>query len=369
MRIRFERRHWSGICALALACATGCRQDMHNQPKMIPQRHSALFSDGRSARPQVPGTVARSQQVEASYLTTGLIAGAEGNAIPFPVTLTVMARGQEQFNIYCSPCHSRVGNGKGAIVERGYYKAGNFQSTRLQQAPLGHFFWVITHGYGAMPNYSAEIRPEDRWAIVAYIRALQLSQNAQSTDVPAGARVSYMRDLLDRASLPANYMKDWDDSVDSDVTVERSSPSPALTAPSPAVSAAPASPVTPSSASSAAKPTATSEPVKIAGAAPAPKTAPTSREQEKAAPPPAPKGDADHGKALYAASCSACHQPTRAGVPPVFPSLIGIVEKDGEAKVRKVAKEGIPDAKPPMPPHPDYTDTDLDDLIAFLKTK
>jgi mono/diheme cytochrome c family protein len=355
MKIRFERLQWSGVCALILACATGCRQDMHNQPKMIPQRHAAFFRDGRSARQQVPDTVGRSQQVEVSYLTTGLIAGAEGDAIPFPVTLVVMARGQEQFNIYCSPCHSRVGNGKGAIVDRGYYKAGNFQSTRLQQAPLGHFFWVITHGYGAMPNYSVEIRPEDRWAIVAYIRALQLSQNAQSTDVPDGVRVNHMRDLLVQASLPANYLKDWDDSVDSDVPVVRSAPSPALITLAPAVRGAPSS-------SSAPKPTAEREPVRISSAAPA-------AERQEKTPPPAPQGDADHGKTLYAASCSACHQPTRAGLPPVFPSLIGIVEKDGEAKVRKVAKEGIPDGKPPMPAHPDYTETDLDDLIAFLKTK
>ena len=355
MKIRFERLHWSGVCALILACATGCRQDMHNQPKMIPQRHAAFFSDGRSARQQVPGTVGRSQQVEASYLTTGLVAGAEGDAIPFPVTLAVMARGQEQFNIYCSPCHSRVGNGKGAIVGRGYYKAGDFQSTRLQQAPLGHFFWVITHGYGAMPDYSAQIRPEDRWAIVAYIRALQLSQNAQSTDVPVGVHVNHMHDLLVQASLPANYLKDWDDSVDSDVPVVRSAPTPALSTPAPAVPEA-------HTGSSAPKPAAETAHMRISSAAP------ESKEQEKT-PPPAPKGDADHGKTLYAAGCSVCHQPTRAGLAPIFPSLIGIVEKDGEAKVQKVAKEGLPDAKPPMPPHPDLTETDLDDLIAFLKTK
>ena len=360
MKVRIERMRRAGFLALilactVLACTTGCRQDMHNQPKMIPQRHSAFFSDGRSARQQVPGTVSRVQQVEASYLTTGLIAGAEGNAMPFPATPTVMARGQEQFNIYCTPCHSRVGNGKGAIVQRGYYKAGNFQSTRLQQAPLGHFFWVITHGYGAMPNYAVEIRPEDRWAIVAYIRALQYSQNAKSTDAPAGARVEHMRDLLERASLPANFLNEWDTSTDSDVPVVRSAPAPVSSTP---VAAAPVEP----SSGTVAKPSPGSEPAKIASAAP-PAAVP-----EKAAPP-APKGDADHGKVLYIANCSVCHQPTRAGLPPVFPSLLGIVEKDGEAKVRKVAREGIPDAKPPMPPHPDFTESDIDDVVAFLKTK
>jgi mono/diheme cytochrome c family protein len=358
MKVRFESLQWPAMCALLLVCATGCRQDMHNQPKMIPQRHTTFFADGRSARHQVPGTVSRTQQVEASYLTTGLIAGAEGNAMPFPVSLTVLARGQEQFNIYCSPCHSRVGNGKGAIVERGYYKAGNFQSTRLQQAPLGHFFSVITHGYGAMPNYSVEIKPEDRWAIAAYIRALQLSQNAASSDVPAGVRVNHMHDLLVRTSLPANFLNAWDDSADADMPVTPSATLPASTSAVPAAPA-PGQPVSTTAAKPGAKDEALTASATPASAAPA---------QEKPAPP-AAKGDVDHGKALYAANCQVCHQPTRAGVPPVFPSLLGIVEKDGEAKVRKVAKEGIADAKPPMPAHPDFTDTDLDDLIAFLKTK
>src|SRR5579871_5009267 len=185
MKVRFQRLSTAGACALVSLAMAGCRQDMHNQPKMIPQRHSALFSDGRSARQQVTGTVSREQSVAATYLTTGLINGAEGDGLPFPVTQAVMERGQERYNIYCTPCHSRVGNGKGAIVGRGFYAAGNFQSARLRQASLGHFFWVITHGYGAMPNYSVEIAPEDRWAIAAYIRALQLSQSAERSDVPA----------------------------------------------------------------------------------------------------------------------------------------------------------------------------------------
>ena len=351
MRVWFERSQWSGVWALILACVTGCRQDMHNQPKMIPLRHTTFFSDGRSARQQVRGTVSRSQEVEASYLTTGLIGGAEGNAMPFPVTPTVMRRGQERFNVYCSPCHSRVGNGKGAIVLRGYYKAQNLQSARLQQAPLGHFFWVMTHGYGAMPNYSAELRPEDRWAIAAYIRALQLSQNAQSTDVPPGVRVNDMRDLLVRTALPADFL-DWDSSAS---LVPESTPSPAL-------SALPATVQRGPSTSTATTPAKERKPVEISSAAP-------QKEEEEKTAPPAPKGDVSHGKTLYTANCSPCHQPTRAGLPPTFPSLIGIVEKDGEVKVRKVSKEGIPDASPPMPAHPDFTETDLDDLIAFLRTK
>ena len=349
MKVIVKRLQWTSVSGLILIGVIGCRQDMHNQPKMIPLRPTTFFSDGRSARQQVPGTVSRSQEVGASYLTTGLMGGAEGNVMPFPVTHTVMARGQEQFNIYCSPCHSRVGNGKGAIVLRGYYKAGNLQSTRLQEAPLGHFFWVMTNGYGAMPSYSAQIRPEDRWAIAAYIRALQLSQNAQATDVPSGQRIDDIRDLLVRASLPANFLETWDTSVESE---EPNVPSP----PAPAVAThAAATPGTANAAGETAQ-------AKTSHAGP-------SAEGQEATPPPANKGDAEHGKALYAANCSPCHQPTRAGLPPVFPSLIGIVEKDGEAKVRQVVKDGIPDAKPPMPPHPGFTETDMDDLIAFLKTK
>ena len=164
------------LSALALA---GCRQDMHNQPKFYPQRGTTLYADGRSARPQVENTVARGQMHQDSYFYTGMIDGAEGAAMPFPVTMDVLARGQERYNVYCTPCHSRVGNGVGMIVQRGYSKAGNFHTARLNSAPLGHFFSVITNGYGSMPDYASQLTPEDRWAVTAYIRALQLSQNAQ----------------------------------------------------------------------------------------------------------------------------------------------------------------------------------------------
>jgi len=344
----------------------GCRQDMHNQPKMIPQRHTAFFQDGRSARLQVAGTISRAQGSGANYFTTGLMNGAEGDALPFATTYAVLQRGEERFNIYCSPCHSRVGNGKGAIVGRGYYAAGNFQSARLRQAPLGHFFWVMTHGYGAMPNYSAELQPEDRWAIAAYIRALQLSQSATRADVPQGATVSHMSDLLQRASLSRDFMKEWDTSVDADSDASASStpsvPSIASTSQPASLTAKEATAVSDGKTPVASAP----KHEEIATARPLPGQAgETGAGQAKAG----PKGDAVHGKVLYTNDCSACHQPTRTGLPPVFPSLLGIVEKDGEDKVRKVAKEGIADAKPPMPPHPDLTASDLDDLIAFLRTK
>ena len=355
-----------GAGMLAVSLLSGCRQDMHNQPKMIPQRHTAFFADGRSARQQVAGTVSRSQGTGVSYLTTGLVNGAEGNALPFPATYEVLQRGQERFNVYCTPCHSRVGNGKGAIVGRGYYAAGNFQSARLRQAPLGHFFWVITHGYGAMPNYAAEIQPEDRWAIAAYIRALQLSQSATRADVPAGVAVEHMRDLLQKASLSPNFLEAWDTSVDADagaVSVEAPSV-PAAAAP-PAVAGTAVTGKTPPPVTAAAP--KAEEIATVSGGAAKQEAAETPKAVPAATT--AAKGDAAHGKVLYTANCSACHQPTRAGLPPIFPSLLGIVEKDGEGKVRKVAKEGIADSKPPMPPHPDLTGSDLDDLVAFLRTK
>ena len=148
--------------ALSLGLA-GCRQDMQDQPKFVPQRGTTFFEDGRSSRAQLAGTIARGQDQSGDYFTTGMINGKEGDALPFPVTLQVLERGQERFNVYCSPCHSRVGNGEGRIVERGYYRAADFQSERLRQAPLGYFFKVMTRGFGTMPDYHAELAPADRW--------------------------------------------------------------------------------------------------------------------------------------------------------------------------------------------------------------
>ncbi len=199
----------AGLSLAGTLLLAGCRQDMHNQPKFYPQRGTTFFADGRSVRPQVEYTVARGQLGEDNYFHTGLINGQEGNVMPFPVTMDVMARGQERYNIYCTPCHSRVGNGVGMIVQRGYAKAGNFHTARLEAAPLGHFFNVISNGYGAMPDYSSQVTPEDRWAIVAYIRALQLSQNAQDSDVPSGQRVQPLTDIAVQEGFPANFAAEW----------------------------------------------------------------------------------------------------------------------------------------------------------------
>jgi hypothetical protein len=192
----------------------GCRQDMQNQPKLIPQRGSEMFADHRGARPQVLNTVARGQLREDSYFYTGVVEGANGyreekNVLPFPVTMEVMKRGQERFNIYCTPCHSRVGNGLGAIVDRGYKPAANLHDQVRVTQPLSHYFYVMTHGYGAMPDYSAQLTPEDRWSVAAYIRALQLSQAATQADVPAGAQVKDLKDIAKEKNLPEGFAEPW----------------------------------------------------------------------------------------------------------------------------------------------------------------
>jgi mono/diheme cytochrome c family protein len=194
----------------AVALLAGCRQDMQDQPKFVPQRGTSFFADNRSVRPQVEHTVARGQENQADFFHTGLVDGKEVNALPFPPTMEVLERGQERFNIYCTPCHSRVGNGAGMIVQRGYKPAGNFHDARRLAEPLSHYFYVMTNGYGAMPDYAAQVAPVDRWAIAAYIRALQLSQNAKSTDVPTGAKIEQLQATAEREGLPASYAQPWE---------------------------------------------------------------------------------------------------------------------------------------------------------------
>jgi mono/diheme cytochrome c family protein len=172
-----------------LLILAGCRQEMYDQPKVKPLGESDFYSDLRSARPQVEGTVARGQLHEDTYLYTGKINGNPGDYMPFPVTEDVLARGHERFNIYCAPCHSRVGDGNGMVPLRGLKHPPTYHQDRLRKAPLGYFFDVMTNGFGVMPDYSAQIQPRDRWCIVAYIRALQLSQNATPADVAAGEKI------------------------------------------------------------------------------------------------------------------------------------------------------------------------------------
>src|SRR5262249_5093014 len=174
------------LCVLCVSVAA-CRQDMHDQPKFVPLRASTFFADNRSARPLVAGTVARGHLHDDLLLYTGKTNGADATVFPFPIDARVMARGRERFDIFCSPCHGRTGMGDGMVVRRGYRRPPNYHQDRLRDAPVGHFFDVITNGFGAMPDYAAQTRPEDRWAIAAYIRALQLSQHASAADAPAGA--------------------------------------------------------------------------------------------------------------------------------------------------------------------------------------
>ena len=168
-----------------LVAAAGCRQDMHDQAKYKGYRPSSFFADGRMARPLVAGTVARGQFDGNVVRTTGKRGGAFVDEFPFAVTADVLARGQERYNIFCAPCHDRTGSGSGMIVLRGYRRPPAMHIDRLRQQPAGYFFDVITHGFGVMPNYAQQITVDDRWAIVAYVRALQLSQHASLIDVPA----------------------------------------------------------------------------------------------------------------------------------------------------------------------------------------
>jgi cytochrome c553 len=193
----------------AIVLIAGCRQDMQDQPKFVPQRGTAFFPDNRSARDQVIHTVARGQQNEDDFFHTGLQNGQEVNALPFPATMTVLRRGQEEFNTYCSPCHSRVGNGAGMIVQRGYLPASNFHDAKRLAEPLSHYFYVISHGYGAMPDYAAQIPTADRWAVAAYIRALQLSQNAKQSDVAPGIAVQQLGEVAEQQGLPASFAEPW----------------------------------------------------------------------------------------------------------------------------------------------------------------
>jgi mono/diheme cytochrome c family protein len=161
---------------------------MHDQPKYVPLRESSFFNDARSARPLIEGTVARGQLRDDELMFTGKTGGQDATVFPMPVNAATMAHGQERFNIYCAPCHGRTAQGDGMVVLRGYRRPPSLHQDRLRTAPVGHFFDVMTNGFGAMPDYAAQIKAEDRWAIIAYIRALQLSEHATIADVPAADR-------------------------------------------------------------------------------------------------------------------------------------------------------------------------------------
>ena len=172
-----------------LLLGAGCRQDMHDQPNYSPLEPSEFFADGTSAQIPVEGTVARGQLRDDRLLYAGREASGEFTAtFPFEITPEALDRGQQRYDIFCSVCHDRLGNGNGMIVQRGFRRPPTMHSERLRGVPAGYLFDVITNGYGAMPDYRSQIETEDRWRIVAYLRALQLSQNATVDDLTAEDR-------------------------------------------------------------------------------------------------------------------------------------------------------------------------------------
>jgi mono/diheme cytochrome c family protein len=186
---------WHFCLALVMSLLlAGCRQQMAEQPSYRPLDASNFFPDGRSARPLMPDTVSRDQTFGDSPLETGKSNGQDLTTMPYPVTQAVLTRGQQRYNIYCALCHDRVGTGQGVVVRRGYTQPPSFHIDRLRTAPVGHFFDVMTNGYGKMPSYAKQISVQDRWDIIAYIRALQLSQNASLQDTPPDVQLQLQKE-------------------------------------------------------------------------------------------------------------------------------------------------------------------------------
>jgi mono/diheme cytochrome c family protein len=176
------------VLAVLSVVLAGCRLDMQDAPRYDPLEASTFFTDGRSARMPVANTIARGTLREDTHLYQGTIDGQLTDTFPMPVTAEMVSRGRERFNAFCSPCHGRTGQGNGMVVQRGFRAPPSFHDERLRNAPVGYYVNVETNGFGAMSDYSAQVLPADRWAIAAYIRALQLSQRATVEDVPADRR-------------------------------------------------------------------------------------------------------------------------------------------------------------------------------------
>lgn len=193
---------WAGLLVLVAGLA-GCRQDMHDAPRYDPYEASAVFPKGSSARPLVEGTVARSDVLDDDLLTTGKIDGQLADEFPFAITRADLDRGEQRFDIYCSPCHGRTGEGNGMVVQRGYRQPPSYHIDRLRQAPVGHFFDVMTNGFGVMPDYRTQVPTADRWRIAAYIRALQLSERGAVADVPAADLQKLQNPETPAAEAPA----------------------------------------------------------------------------------------------------------------------------------------------------------------------
>lgn len=189
--LKARNRRRSPVWPLAtLALLTlGCRQDMHDQPKVEPLEASTVFGNGAASRPMIEGTVARGQLFEDQVLYTGRTADDQfASTLPLPLTRDLLDRGQSRYDAFCSPCHGRLGDGLGMVVQRGFKRPNSFHDQRLVDSPVGYYFDVMTNGFSQMSSYAAQISPADRWAIAAYIKALQLSQSFPVELLPAADR-------------------------------------------------------------------------------------------------------------------------------------------------------------------------------------
>src|SRR5271169_4234515 len=182
-RISFPAALLFALCGIGLAACGSLRQDMANQPRQNPLSPAPFFPDGRSERPLPEYTVVRGSLPEDALLVP-----KDSNAFPLPLTTELLERGQERYGIFCSPCHGLQGDGLGVVALRGMKHPPSYHQERLRQEPNGYIYDVVTNGFGAMYGYSAQIPPRDRWAIIAYVRALQLSRNAKAADLPAELR-------------------------------------------------------------------------------------------------------------------------------------------------------------------------------------
>jgi len=198
------RRNLFVVVLLALG-AGACRQDMHDTPRYEAYESSAFFADGKAARPTPTGTVARGWLREDETLYTGRANGELVAEFPFPVSQADLQRGRDRYDIYCTPCHGALGDGQGMVVQRGLRRAASYHQDRLRDEKVGYFYDVVTNGFGAMQGYAEQIPVRDRWLIVAYVRALQLSQHATMAEVPADRQGALDNPPPKKAETPAAH--------------------------------------------------------------------------------------------------------------------------------------------------------------------
>ncbi len=209
-RREMQRALMIALLSVGVAGATACRQDMHDAPRFEPLEKSDFYEDHRSERPLIEDTVPRGWLMADDAYATGKVNNQFVAELPaaVPLSLDLLKRGEQRFNIYCSPCHGRTGEGNGIVVQRGYKQPPSYFDRRLRAQPIGYFYDVISHGFGQMPDYAAQIQPQDRWAIAAYVRALQVSRHANVADVPAADRPQ-----LDAPAAPAEEHKEGEGSA------------------------------------------------------------------------------------------------------------------------------------------------------------